>query len=431
MAGQGIKGAAAAVLARVKGAAWAIKRVTACVVICTVLAILPVFVNSLFGYVPLVSFVALIMLSGIYIRVLKRSLTFEELSASADCQRGQSIDFIIRLTNRSVLFFPKIKVSFYVSDLFGSADTLQESTITLAPLEVRDFIIDVRFDHIGRYSAGLRQVVISDPLGLFRATLEGSHATYVAVTPRVYDMSSLETITEETPDSLERVLSASENSMDYATVREYVPGDPLKAIHWKLSSREPEGIYLTRLYESYSNPSLDIILDFCAPAGLSAEEMMSVFDALLETAFSLCNWAEGCGMACHLVYRSKAGEPRMLDSHMDAWSMLEACSDMPQIGCDRRLAVDAYEMLAQISRSQTSSNIAVVSSRIEERMVQAVVDAKGAKKHLLFFGLLPHAMSGQELADYVRPLRALGGFSIASYTLSNASELDKAVSHVA
>ena len=400
-----------------------VKRILFCLAVLAVLGVAPVYVNNLFGYVPIVTFAALIALCRVYLAVLRHCLAFDELSAFEDCQRGQSVDFIVRLTNKSLLFYPRIDVEFFISDLFGGMETVSSSTITLAPREVRDFILETRFDHIGRFSAGLRSMTLSDPLGLFSTTIPGTRTCYVAVTPKIYNIADLETVAEENSDSVERVLSATENSMDYASVRDYVPGDPLKAIHWKLSARSEN--YLTRLYESYSNPRLDVVLDFSAPASLSAEEMMDIHDALLETAFSLCYWAESAGMGCQLLYGSKSGETRTINAHLDAWSMLEACSDMPTISADDALGITARELLRSVARSQTSSNIVFVSSRIETGVVREVAEAKHGKKHLVFFALLPHRFEAADLAAYTRPLRSLAGYGIPSYAIAGASELEE------
>lgn len=399
-------------------------RAVAVVAVIVLLAIPAVFVNNPIGYVPSLAAVLVIGLAFGYVRVLRRSLAFDELSDVTNCERGRAVDFIVRLTNRSVLPFFRIEVSFFVTDLFGEVERLDTTVITLAPREVYDFQFQVGFAHIGTYAAGLQEVRVYDFLGLFHAAVPGTRSCKVEVAPRVFDISRLQTESEETPDAFELAVSANNDSMDYSTVRDYVWGDPIKAIHWKLSARTVD-TYLTRLYESYRDPGIDVVLDFTAPQGHDTETLMCLYDAIVETAFSIRAWAGQAGMPCRLVYRSRSGEDRFIDARYDAWSALEAVRDMPRIvPCGEEGASAALELFGKEVNSLFTSNIAIISTRFGQELVSALVSAGNSRKHPVLFGVIPHGLPTAERGELLKPLRLLGTHAVKVFVLEDAEELE-------
>jgi len=116
-----------------------------------VLVIPPIFINTVVGYLPLVFFVLLLLLSWLYLFALSKSLVFEEASTVSDCLRGSSTDFSIRLRNKGPLVFFCIEPHFFLSDLFGKEDSLASDRLSLSPFETYDFNFSVRFDHIGHH----------------------------------------------------------------------------------------------------------------------------------------------------------------------------------------------------------------------------------------------------------------------------------------
>ncbi len=398
-------------------------RIIVCVLVVAVLTVPTIYINNIFGYLTVLVVLLLILFSFIYLQVIRHGIEFEELSDLSDCERGESVDFIVRLRNRLPLFCPRIEASFFISDLFGEINHLDTAAVSLTPREVYDFQFQIAFAHIGTYTAGLQKLVVHDLLGLFQVTIPGTRECEVEVTPHIYDISAMRTESEEVPESLEMMMSASNDSMDYATVRDYVWGDPLKSIHWKLSARNMK--YLTRLYETYSDPGIDVVVDFSAPPGHDSETLMCFFDALVETAFSLRKWADDQGIPCRIVYQSASGEDRTVDSHVDSWTMLEAIKDMPKVDDSGDYDEVASDLLQRQIDSLYTSNIVFVSSRIEEPLMNSLVSAYNLRKHPIFFGVIPEGLDEDERRRVVKPMRALDDCSIRSFVLSSARELEE------
>lgn len=391
-----------------------------CVVALVVLVIPAVFLNSIFGYLPIIVALLMVAASYGYLQVLKRSLNYDELSDLSNCQRGTSVDFTVKLKNNSPLIFTRLKPSFYISDLFGADDTVTEEVITLAPFEERNFSFSVRFDHIGSYSAGLKKIQIFDLMGLFSHTIENKNDYQVNVKPKIFDVASLKISNSALTESEKMIVPTVIDGSDYAGVREYVWGDPIKTIHWKLSARTET--YMTKQFESYGTVGLSIILDFYSPS-YDRETLMSIFDSIVETGLSVADYAKETGLEYELVYNSRHGEKKKFSAGYIT-DLMELIGDMPKISVAEKGERKALDLLREEGNARYShGNIAFCSANITEEMTNVLLELKNRKKNPILFAIVPDSLRDEERDKFLRPLRILDNAKIVFYILSSAKEL--------
>ena len=397
-----------------------IRKLLLCVLTIGICLIPAVFINTLYGYLPVLMAAILIGGSYGYMRVLRRSLQYAEDSDMANCVRGTKIDFSVLLKNRSILFYPLVEPYFYIADLFGADDSLLSDIITLAPREERRFEFDARFDHIGTYNAGLRRIRLQDLLGLFTYTIENEKQYTVSVIPQVYEIDKLPVSKNAASESQKMTVSNPTDSSDYAGVREYVIGDPIKNIHWKLSARTTG--YMTKVFESYSNTGICSILDFHAPA-YSSDEMMSAFDCIVETALSIGRYAIKEGLESEIRYYDKYGEKVQVSSYNqdDFGSMVE---NMPRIHAGRNeyRAVDL--LLEEGGSLYSQGNLAICTADITPELIEALIAVRSRRKNPMLFAAVPDGISEEKRQKILSDLTALEEFRIFYHVLSDASSLE-------
>jgi uncharacterized protein (DUF58 family) len=379
--------------------------------------------NTIYGYLPGLFFVFAIGVSYLYLTILRRSLSFEEMSDLSNCKRETEIAFTVKLKNRSPLVCPRLEPYFYISDLFGGDDSVTSSVITLAPREQRAFDFDVRFDHIGSYSAGLKRIVVHDLLGLFSHTIDNPKRYQVDVSPKIFDVDNLHISDTVLTESEKMIVPIASEGSDYIGVREYVMGDPIKMIHWKLSARQEN--YLTKQFENYGTVGVSVFIDFFSPV-YPAEALMGVFDTVVETALSVGNYAEEQGMEFEIVYTDKDMQRRKFNKgHHDDFSLI--ISDMPRIqtaespGAPGSVGTD---MLREEGRARyTHGNIVFCTASITDEACDILLELKHRRKNPMLFAVVPPELDEQERADLLRPLRALDYEEVPYYVLSSAREL--------
>ena len=391
-----------------------------CAVALVLLVVPALFVNNVIGYFPLIAFLAAIGVSFGYLQVAKRSLTFEEPALVSQCVRGENLPFVVKLGNKSPLALVRVEPTFFVSDLFGGEDVLTTTTISLSPFETYDFDFGIRFDHIGTYTAGVRKVVVYDLLGLFSAEFANDERHVVEVAPRVFDITGMSydrELLKEQPDARSPI---SMDGSDYTGVREYVIGDPMKSIHWKLSARSD--FYYTKVFETLGTPGVEAILDFHGPS-YGPEEMMCVFDAVVESALSMGALAQSQGMDFDLVYKDRDSADVRISSQQNTATRASFISTLPAISSKEREG-EALELLRKESNSiYAQRNIVLCTSDVTEEMVSALVAAKKRQRNPMVVVAVPPGMSPDERREFLRPLAQLDNANIAHLVVCSADQL--------
>ena len=405
-----------------------VARIVACVSVLAICAGMAFAVGTderhptLMGWLPFVAVATAILLAFVYLQVLKRSLLLLERSNVTDCERAEKVRFRVRFRNQGPLFFFRCEAHFYTADLYGNPVSHAATTLTLAPFEKYDMPFTTSFDHIGTYQAGLDRVVIYDFLRLFSATVEGPKRTRVNVTPKLVSVPNLEFSNDAVVETTKAARSAISDSMDYAAVREYAMGDPLKNVHWKISARMP-GL-MTKLFETYNNPGVAIVLDFYGP-GQDALELMRMFDAVVEIGFSVARYAQSRGMDTEIHYCDKSGA-RVRRTTWRKSDLPQIVGDMPRFTSEPRAAADAIGLLEEQIRSiHGQSNIVVCTANLDARMVETVVAAKVQRREPMMFAVVPKRLEGRERDQWLAPLARLDAAGIGYVVLSSSDELLK------
>lgn len=111
----------------------------------------------------------------------------------------------------------------------------------------------------GRYRLDHGRLVASDPLGLGHADVDVETASYVTVRPRVPELQTLFTDTGTWGDGGRRALVRRASGLEPHGVREYLEGEPLRAVHWPTSARRGE--LMVRELEDAPRESVAVVLD--------------------------------------------------------------------------------------------------------------------------------------------------------------------------
>ena len=382
------------------------------------------FINNAIGYVPLIAVLCLILVSFVYLQVLKRSLTFSEDSLLPSCERGSDIEFVVDFENHCPLVFTRLEATFYISDLFGDVDVSIPASMPLMPHEKRDFRFEAVFEHIGTYSAGVEKIVIGDLLGLFSHTIVNENRHTVRVLPKLFDIEKVDLENVSVQDTNTMAKPIVTDDMDYAGVRDYEIGDPLKNIHWNLSARNPREEYLTRLFEVFGNPGITIVLDTCSP-DYTHESLMDVFDGVVESGLSIGQYARTKGMDTELVYIDKAGETTKAHA-VAAQDSDELVDNLPRIHVE-----GSYQGCELLRREGTGiyaqGNIAYCTAHLDEMVVSTLIDIKNHKHNSMLYVVVPRDLEGDERRDYLSPLRRLEEAQVPYFVISSAKEMGEEV----
>jgi uncharacterized protein (DUF58 family) len=151
----------------------------------------------------------------------------------------------------------------------------------------------------GLFNLGPTTLRSGDPLGLCNMELLLPNATVLLVLPPVLPLPAIEIAAGGRAGEGRRPRRAAlETTVSVETVREYAPGDPLKAIHWPTSARR-DGLYV-RQFEHMPSSDWWIFLDLERRVQLGSGFTSTEEHAIILAA-SLANRGQREGHAVGLV----------------------------------------------------------------------------------------------------------------------------------
>ncbi len=134
----------------------------------------------------------------------------------------------------------------------------------------------------GRYRVGPGSLLATDLLGLGRAEVTLDREVRVTVRPRVPDLHTLFTDTGTWAEGGRRMLLRRPSGLEPHGVREYVEGEPLRAVHWPTSARRGE--LMVRELEDAPRESVAVVLDVDADSVAGPSGASSLDDAVRAAA---------------------------------------------------------------------------------------------------------------------------------------------------
>jgi uncharacterized protein (DUF58 family) len=146
----------------------------------------------------------------------------------------------------------------------------------------------------GRIQVGPLTLERVDPLGLGRSRLTTGDTTIMWVHPRTYPVHALVAGHPRHHHEGRTSDDSPQGSLDLRDVREYVPGDEVRHLHWKATART--GRLMVRDYVDPNQPRFTALLD--TRADLLPPP---VFEEAVELTASLMNAAAAAGYWCRLV----------------------------------------------------------------------------------------------------------------------------------
>lgn len=242
--------------------------------------ILYLFSNETVTLALLVSLIIALPVSFLLLRYTAGNV---DLAISDSSTSEEKNSFTVTLTNKGMLPVASVDLELRCANLrVGDSDVCSISR-SLMPRGSSEITVDVKPAHAGRYELSVASAVVTDPLGVWRKPLKQVESKYVTVMPELFE-------TEIIPAGVSAMPEADTQSQktkgavagDMIGIREYVPGDPVRNIHWKLSEKTDKmlvkelGDPVTDQYLLLMDSSVDIAQD---PVALDA--VASVFTSLI------------------------------------------------------------------------------------------------------------------------------------------------------
>lgn len=218
----------------------------------------------------------------------------------------------------------------------------------------------------GLYVFGPTSVRTRDPLGFYTVTLYDPTSTTMMVMPPVVTLPSIEVAPGGRAGEGTIRVNAPERTVSSASVRNYIPGDSLRWIHWPTSARRND--LFVRVFEGAPAGDWWIILDLDESCQVGAGQASTAEHGIILAA-SLANLGMRAGRSVGLI---TFGEelvwlaPNMSDDHN--WQILRSLALIEPGKC----SLSDLLKLAQPSLGQNTSLI-VITPSVEGKWIESLI----------------------------------------------------------
>lgn len=186
------------------------------------------------GWLGLFIGVTLVLaLAWFWVRSLARNLHIQRQLHLAWATVGDSVHETLKVINNS--FLPAVWV-----ELMDTAETLATPLRMVADVEAHATWTR-HPSHLcrrrGLYTLGPTRLRTGDPFGIFTLTIHDHHASTILVTPPIIPLTQLKIAPGGWAGDQKRRRGALERDISEAGLRDYLPGDSLRRIHWRATAR--------------------------------------------------------------------------------------------------------------------------------------------------------------------------------------------------
>jgi len=203
----------------------------------------------------LVGFGGALILSYLWARSLMKGLDFDREMRYGWAKVGDQLRENFRITNNSR--FPALWVT--ILDYSNFPGYQVNTARYVEGQSVKRWVKGSVCYSRGYYNFGPTELETGDPFGIFTVNVHYAEMRSMLVTPPVIPLPSIEIATGDRVGEGNAKAFALEPTVTSASVREYIPGDNLHAIHWLTSARRDD-LYV-RIFDQTPSSDWWIFLD--------------------------------------------------------------------------------------------------------------------------------------------------------------------------
>ena len=268
--------------------------------------------------------------------------------------------------------------------------------------------------HRGRYLLGPTAVTGNDPFGLFRSTRKFPSDETVVILPVIYEITSFPAGPGVLPGGQAIRKKSADVTPHASSVREYVPGDPLKSIHWPTTARR--GKVMVKEFEQDPQAEVWIFLDVqdgahynqpYTPPILEASQLLyrrvprfvlppSTLEYTVSIAATLSHYFIGQKRAVGLVAAGRI--PTFISAERSDRQEAKALETLAYLESDGRLSL-AESVTMQAPQLSAGGTAILVTANVRPELLTACEDLQRRGLHPFVVLLDPETFGGSGGAD--------------------------------
>jgi uncharacterized protein (DUF58 family) len=316
-------------------------------------------------YLTLVLLVALPVVSYVMTFLLLRGLKVFRNQPDSIVKNATG-KLTVQLHNRAFLPLGNAEVSIRADE--HAMSVLDYDAVTVNPFGKNTLEIPFVADFRGFFEFGLESVMVTDITGLFKLRRKFSSDNGILVLPAVSDLTNFPLTMNLMTQATSRYDIRDEDSSTISDIRQYLPTDSIKRVHWKLTAKRNE--WLVKTFQSNALNRVSIIFD-AARLPLHPREVYALEDHMIEDALGLAKFCLNRGMPVDFVTtdgrKSAAKSPAEFEIIYQAGAVLEFTQET---------ALDCTAVLSrELSEATGYVNGVILTARLDGALYERILNA--------------------------------------------------------
>ncbi len=237
-------------------------------------------------------------------------LTYEIQLPQSPAALQESFSAALLLQNHTWLPIGNVKTVVHISHLTLSQENEMTYCTTVSAKGTAKITFPVVPEHYGQMLFEIRQVRIFDFIRLFSHGKRKTVSARLVVLPKI-PVPPLPEALYLFDEKKNNPVRPTESPEDFLGIRAYRPGDRMRAIHWKLSSRLPEPVVVEYGVPVQTPVVVGMVFAFSPHRPEFENRLDAMLEAILAFAAAICQESD---MMTFLLYRSGKTVQHMITS---------------------------------------------------------------------------------------------------------------------
>ena len=314
-------------------------------------------------YFLAVLFALLIVYSLISCLWARRSISCRLYFPSHKVHRGEALEVQFMMQHRCLLPLSCIRC------IYRYQDETHDFEFACAPLTEYEISHTLETAHVGAFAVTLEHVIIQDLFCLFnvKKRILNQQATYL-VLPNPYPIDKPEVLPGD--DGSAALGRTQEDYNAPEDTRAYLPGDAMKRIHWKLSSRRRE--LVVRRFEMPAPPDTLLLMDPSVPQAEKPQDIPFLRDALCETAVAVAKLQMEDGSPIRMPLHGQSATEFVSDQ-------AEGLNQLKEMLAARSFSETedfAHILRLELRRMRRTGAVVILTTRLNAGIVQGITSIR-------------------------------------------------------
>lgn len=336
------------------------------IVICAIFYIMYIWNFSLILLIIMLAVPAVLFICTF---ITKKMLSVDFAVKYDTASKSQDFPVQIQLNNRSIFPVGKAEAHIEYYNLFNNQINTFELYMPIQARNTQSVTFQLKSKYCGIINVKCAYIYIFDPLRLFKFKVGKNISAEIPVMPDGHEISGTVSYSDRVNEESTRFSDTSpgDDPSEVFDLRDYIPGDKLNRIHWKLSSKMDD--FIVKDYSLPVDIPTMIFLDMKCYE--DSDYTLPVFDTLVESLISVSQFMLSCERM-HTIVFFNGKQHRFVERIVDSQESLSALIQELITSITDNLYCESPDVYFLDNQNTTLSSFTFISSVTDTRILEYI-----------------------------------------------------------